>query len=166
MDIPGELQTLVFVLFFIAFAVKAPLPPFHTWLPAVAMGGPAGIAIFLVGLKLGTYGMIKILLPLVPDAVVAWQPFLIWYGILAMLYGGFVALAQNNLRRMLAYASVSHVGMVVAGIFALNAMTGAWRATPPRPFRSVVPRRRNIVPASNIITVEAIVMLTIAMTLP
>ena len=121
MDIPGELQTLVFVLFFIAFAVKAPLPPFHTWLPAVAMGGPAGIAIFLVGLKLGTYGMIKILLPLVPDAVVAWQPFLIWYGILAMLYGGFVALAQNNLRRMLAYASVSHVGMVVAGIFALNA---------------------------------------------
>ena len=120
-DIPMELQTMVFVLLFLGFAVKAPLPPFHTWLPSVAMEGPAGIVIFLVGLKLGTFGMIKVLLPIAPDVAVAWQTVLIWIGILAMLYGGLIALAQKNMRRMLAYASVSHVGMVVAGIFTLNA---------------------------------------------
>ncbi len=120
-DIPMGLQTTVFLLLFIAFAVKAPLPPFHTWLPQVAMEGSAGIAVFLVGLKLGTFAMIKVLLPIAPDVALAWQPVLIWIGILAMLYGGFIALAQTNLRRMLAYASVSHVGMVVAGIFTLNA---------------------------------------------
>lgn len=120
-DIPMELQTMVFVLLFLGFAVKAPLPPFHTWLPSVAMEGPAGIVIFLVGLKLGTFGMIKVLLPIAPDVAIAWQPILIWIGILAMLYGGLIALAQQNMRRMLAYASVSHVGMVVAGIFTLNA---------------------------------------------
>ena len=119
-DIPMELQTLVFVLLFLGFAVKAPLPPFHTWLPSVAMEGPAGMAIFLVGLKLGTFGMIKVLLPLAPDVAVAWQPALMWIGVLAMLYGGLIALAQTNLRRMLAYASVSHVGMVTVGIFSLT----------------------------------------------
>ena len=121
MDIPMPLQTTAFFLLFLAFAVKAPLPPFHTWLPQVAMEGSAGIAIFLVGLKLGTFAMIKVLLPIAPDVVLAWKPVLIWIGILAMLYGGFIALAQTNMRRMLAYASVSHVGMVVAGIFTLSA---------------------------------------------
>ncbi len=120
-EIPASLQAVLFVLLFISFAVKAPLPPFHTWLPSVAMEGPAGMAIFLVGLKMGTFGMIKVLLPLVPDAVVAWQPVLVWYGVGAMLYAGVIALAQTNMRRMLAYASVSHVGLVVAGIFTLNA---------------------------------------------
>ena len=120
-DIPMPLQTTAFLLLFLAFAVKAPLPPFHTWLPQVAMEGPAGIAIFLVGLKLGTFAMIKVLLPIAPDVALAWQPVLIWIGIVAMLYGGFIALAQTNMRRMLAYASVSHVGMVVAGIFTLSA---------------------------------------------
>lgn len=120
-EIPFQMQTLLFVLLLIGFAVKAPLPPFHTWLPSVAMEGPAGIAIFLVGLKMGTFGMIKVLLPLVPDAVLAWQPLLIWYGVVAMLYAGVIALAQTNMRKMLAYASVSHVGLVVAGIFSINA---------------------------------------------
>ena len=119
-EISIGLQTTAFLLLFLGFAVKAPLPPFHTWLPQVAMEGPAGIAIFLVGLKLGTFGMIKVLLPIAPDVALMWQPVLIWIGILAMLYGGFVALAQTNMRRMLAYASVSHVGMVVAGIFTLS----------------------------------------------
>lgn len=120
-DIPMELQSIIFVLLFLAFAVKAPLPPFHTWLPSVVMEGPAAMAVFLVSLKLGTFGMMKVLLPIAPDVVVAWQPILIWIGVLAMLYAGVIALAQKNLRRMLAYASVSHVGMVVAGIFTLNA---------------------------------------------
>ena len=120
-EIPTGVQTMLFALLFIGFAVKAPLPPFHTWLPSVSMEGPAGVAIFLVGLKMGTFGMIKVLLPLVPDAVLAWQPVIIWYGVAAMLYAGVIALAQTNMRRMLAYASVSHVGLVVAGIFTLNA---------------------------------------------
>ncbi|MEM1298660.1 MAG: NADH-quinone oxidoreductase subunit M [Pseudomonadota bacterium] len=119
-SIPWEMQTTVFALLFLGFAVKAPLPPFHTWLPSVAMEGQSGMAIFLVGLKLGTFGMIKVLLPLAPDVAVAWQPVLMWIGVLAMLYGGLVALAQTNLRRLLAYASVSHVGMVVVGIFSLT----------------------------------------------
>ena len=119
--IPMEVQVPIFVLLFVGFAVKAPLPPFHTWLPSVAMDGPAGIAIFLVGLKLGTFGMIKVLLPIAPDVALAWQSVLIWIGVLAMLFGGVIALAQNNMRRLLAYASISHVGMVVAGIFSLNA---------------------------------------------
>ncbi|KMW59928.1 NADH-ubiquinone oxidoreductase chain M [Candidatus Rhodobacter oscarellae] len=120
-EIPFGMQTMIFALLFIGFAVKAPLPPFHTWLPTVAMEGPAGIAIFLVGLKMGTFGMIKVLLPIAPDVALAWQPVLVWIGIAAMLYAGVIALAQTNMRRMLAYASVSHVGLVVAGIFTLNA---------------------------------------------
>ena len=120
-NIPIALQTTVFALLFLSFAVKAPLPPFHTWLPSVAMEGPAGIAVFLVGLKMGTFAMIKVLLPIAPDVAIAWQSQLIWIGVVAMLYGGLIALAQKNMRRMLAYASVSHVGMVVAGIFTLNA---------------------------------------------
>lgn len=120
-NIPEGMQSLLFALLFIGFAVKAPLPPFHTWLPSVAMEGPAGVAIFLVGLKMGTFGMLKVLLPLLPDAALAWQSVIVWYGIAAMLYAGFIALAQTNMRRMLAYASVSHVGLVVAGIFTMTA---------------------------------------------
>ena len=119
--VPAELQTMIFILLLVAFAVKAPLPPFHTWLPNVVTEGPAGMAIFLVGLKLGTYGMLRFLLPLAPEAALDFQPILVWVGVAAALYGGLIALAQTNLRRLLAYASVSHVGMVFAGLFTLNA---------------------------------------------
>ena len=118
-----ETQGLVFVLMMISFAVKGPVPPFHTWLPTVLMEGPVGMSILLVGLKLGTYGMLRFVLPLLPDASIAWQPIMTWIGVFAILYGGLIALAQQNLRRLLAFASVSHVGLVLLGIFSLNAQS-------------------------------------------
>ena len=119
--IAPETQGLIFGLMVLSFAIKAPVPPFHTWMPTVLMEGPVGMAILLVGLKLGTYGMLRLVLPLLPDASIAWQPVMVWVGVAAMLYGGLIALSQFNLRRLLAFASVSHVGLVLMGIFSLNA---------------------------------------------
>jgi NADH-quinone oxidoreductase subunit M len=116
-----ETQATIFLMMMLAFAVKGPVPPFHTWMPTVLMEGPIGMAILLVGLKLGTYGMLRFVLPLVPDAAVAWAPVMTWLGVFAILYGGLIALAQTNLRRLLAFASVSHVGLVLLGLFALEA---------------------------------------------
>lgn len=119
-SIPVETQGLIFVLMITGFAVKAPVPPFHTWMPTVLTEGPVGMAILIVGLKLGTYGMLRFVLPLLPDASLAWAPVMTWLGVFAILYGGLIALSQFNLRRLLAFASVSHVGLVLLGLFALN----------------------------------------------
>ena len=121
--IPPETQGIIFVLMILAFAVKGPVPPFHTWMPTMLMEGPTGMAILLVGLKIGTYGMLRFVLPLLPDASIAWQPIMTWVGVFAILYGGFIALSQVNLRRLLAFASVSHVGFVLLGIFSLKAQS-------------------------------------------
>jgi len=122
LDVPvsPDMQGVIFLLMFISFAVKAPLPPFHTWLPAAIMQSPAGMAMFLVGLKLGTFGMLRFLLPLFPEVAIEWGTVLSWVGVAAMVYGAMVALAQQNLRRLLAFAGVSHVGLVVAGLFSLS----------------------------------------------
>jgi len=119
--VPPETQGVIFVLMVLGFAVKGPVPPFHTWMPTVLMEGPVSMAILLVGLKLGTYGMLRFVLPLLPEASIAWQPVMTWVGVFAILYGGLIALSQLNLRRLLAFASVSHVGLVLLGIFSLNA---------------------------------------------
>lgn len=119
--VPIQTQSLIFGLMMASFAIKAPVPPFHTWLPTVLTEGPVGMAILIVGLKLGTYGMLRFVLPLLPDASIAWAPIMTWLGVFAILYGGLVALSQFNLRRLLAFASVSHVGLVLLGLFALNA---------------------------------------------
>ncbi len=121
--IPAETQYVIFVLMIIGFAVKGPVPPFHTWMPTILMEGPIGMAILLVGLKLGTYGMLRFVLPLLPDASIAWQPVMTWLGVFAILYGGLIALAQVNLRRLLAFASVSHVGLVLLGLFSFKAQS-------------------------------------------
>ncbi len=118
--VPFESQGLIFILMITGFAVKAPVPPFHTWMPTVLMEGPVGMAILIVGLKLGTYGMLRLVLPLLPEASIAWAPIMTWLGVFAVLYGGVIALSQMNLRRLLAFASVSHVGLVLLGLFALN----------------------------------------------
>lgn len=118
--IPAETQTIIFVLMMIGFAVKAPLPPFHTWMPSTLIEGPIGIGIFLVGLKLGTYGMLRFVLPLLPDASRELFSIMVWIGVAATLYGGLIALTQSNIRRLLAFASVAHVGLVVAGLFSLT----------------------------------------------
>jgi len=115
-----EIQTMLFFLMIAAFAVKGPVPPFHTWMPTVLMEGPIGMAIILVGLKLGVYGMLRFVVPIMPEATVEWSSLMTWLAVASVLYGGAIALVQSNLRRLLAFASVSHVGLIVLGLFSLN----------------------------------------------
>jgi NADH-quinone oxidoreductase subunit M len=119
--LPVELQYAVFLLLLVGFAVKAPVFPFHTWLPVVAMEGPAAITALLTGLKLGAYGILRFAVPLAPQAAHQLHWLLAGLGVVGILYGALAALAQTNLRRMLAYSSISHVGLVILGISAFNA---------------------------------------------
>ncbi|MDQ3086469.1 MAG: NADH-quinone oxidoreductase subunit M [Actinomycetota bacterium] len=118
--ISPELQTVVFFLFAFAFAVKGPLVPFHTWMPTALLEGPIGMGMFLVGLKLGVYGFLRFTIPLLPDAVEQWSWLLAVLGALAVVYAGLIALVQRNLRRLLAFAGTSHVGLALLGAFSLN----------------------------------------------
>ena len=117
---PEDVQRIVFFLLLLGFATKIPLVPLHTWLPKAAIDAPGQIAALLLGLKLGVYGLLRFLLPLVPDAVVEYQRLLAMAGAFSLVYGAVIALKQTNLRRLLAYAGLSHVGLVVMGIATLN----------------------------------------------
>ncbi len=115
-------QVLIFWLIFLGLAFKAPVFPFHTWLPDAIQEGPIGMSVVLAGVKLGTYGFLRFSLPLLPEAstnegVVA---IVMVLGLLAIVYGAIVALIQPDLRRLLAFSSISHLGFCVIGIFALN----------------------------------------------
>lgn len=125
--VPAETQTLVFFLLLLGFAIKMPIFPLHTWLPTVAMEGPAGIAAIMVGLKLGLYGLIRFVIPLSPQAAQEYHWLLAGLGVFAIIYGALVALSQTNLRRMLAFSSISHVGLVLLGIssFTIQGFQGA-----------------------------------------
>ena len=118
--LPDSLQALVFLLLLLGFAVKAPLAPFHTWLPTVAMEGPPQMTALLTGLKLGAFGIIRFAMPLAPSAAVQYSWVLGILGAITLVYSALIALQQTNLRRLLAYASVSHVGLVIVGIASLN----------------------------------------------
>lgn len=118
--LPPDLQAVVFFLFLLGFGAKAPLFPFHTWLPPIALEGPAAIAAIMTGLKLGVYGMIRFMLPLAPDAAQEYQWLLLALGTIGILYGAVIALNQTNLRAMLAWSSISHVGLVLLGLAAFN----------------------------------------------
>jgi NADH-quinone oxidoreductase subunit M len=118
--LPGRLQEVAFLLLLFGFAVKAPLFPFHTWLPTVLREGPIGLSALLVGLKLGAFGILRFAVPLAPTAAHDYVWLIAGLGLFGMVYGALVALRQSNLRLMLAFSSVSHVGLVVAGIAALN----------------------------------------------
>ncbi len=113
-------QTTVFFLLLFGFAIKLPLFPFHAWLPVVAQEGPANVVAVLVGLKVGAYGLLRYVIPLAPEATQQFDWLLIGMGMLGVLYGTLAALSQTNLRRMLAYASLSHISMVVLGIVSFN----------------------------------------------
>ncbi len=120
--IPAGRQVLIFWLIFLGLAFKAPIFPFHTWLPDALMEGPIGMAVVLAGLKLGTYGFMRFSLPLLPEAsqskgVVT---VVVTLALIAILYGAIVALIQPDLRRLLAFSSISHLGFCVLGVFALN----------------------------------------------
>lgn len=116
----ANLQVLVFLFLMFGFAVKSPLVPLHTWLPTVSMEGPAHIVALLVGLKLGLYGILRFAMPLAPMAAIEYSWLLSILGAITLIYGALIALQQTNLRRLLAYASVSHVGLIMIGIASLN----------------------------------------------
>ncbi len=122
-------QVLLFVAFTAAFAVKAPVFPFHTWSPDAYASSPAGGAVVLAGVmaKLGTYGIVRFDLGLFPRAVVDAAPVLLTLGVAGILYGGVVAAAQRDLSRLVAYSSLAHMGFIVVGLFALTseALSGA-----------------------------------------
>ena len=120
-------EMVVFLLLLLGFAVKTPVFPLHTWLPVVAMEGPVAVAALMTGLKLGAYGLIRYAIPLAPGAAQDFHWLLAGLGITGVIYGAVAAIAQTNLRRLLAYASVSHVGLVVLGIssFSLQGVQGA-----------------------------------------
>jgi NADH-quinone oxidoreductase subunit M len=122
-------EVILFLAFFIAFAIKVPLFPLHTWLPDAHVEAPTAGSIILAGvlLKMGTYGMIRFCLPLFPEASRRAAPYVAALAIIGIIYGALVALVQPNLKKLVAYSSVSHLGFVVLGIFAFReiSMQGA-----------------------------------------
>ena len=118
----GNAQILLFLAFFIAFAIKVPMFPFHTWLPDAHVEAPTAGSVILAGvlLKMGTYGMMRFCLPLFPDASRHFAPAIAVLAIIGIIYGALVAMVQPNLKRLVAYSSVSHLGFVVLGIFAFH----------------------------------------------
>jgi NADH-quinone oxidoreductase subunit M len=118
--VPEDLQVVVFLFLLAGFAVKAPLIPFHTWMPTVAMEGPTQMTALLVGLKLGVFCVLRFAMPLAPSVAVEYSWALGIIGAITLIYSALIALRQTNLRRLLAYASISHVGLVIIGIASLN----------------------------------------------
>jgi NADH-quinone oxidoreductase subunit M len=120
--VTGTTGRWLFLGFAIAFAVKTPMVPFHTWLPDAHTEAPTAGSIDLAGvlLKLGTYGFLRYGLQLFPEASVTFAPYLIVIGTVGIVYGGIVAAMQKNLKRLVAYSSVSHMGFCIIGLFALN----------------------------------------------
>ena len=117
-----SLQALAFIAFFLAFAVKVPMWPLHTWLPDAHVEAPTAGSIILAGvmLKLGGYGFLRFSLPLLPDAAVSFAPIIIGLALIAIIYGALVAMVQPDMKKLVAYSSVSHMGFVMLGAFVLN----------------------------------------------
>src|SRR6202051_3315813 len=122
LNVPYNLQWWVFLAFFLGFAVKVPMFPFHTWLPDAHTDAPTAGSVILAAvlLKMGTYGFIRFSLPILPDASRQFVPMVVLLSIIGIVYGGPVALAQKDWKRLVAYSSVSHMAMVMLGMFALN----------------------------------------------
>jgi NADH-quinone oxidoreductase subunit M len=119
---PYEMQFWLFWAFFAAFAVKVPMFPVHTWLPDAHTEAPTAGSVILAAIliKMGAYGFLRFSLPLLPEASKAMTPVMLTLSIIAIIYGGIICLAQTDLKRLIAYSSVSHMGFVTLGIFALN----------------------------------------------
>ncbi len=122
LSIPSDLQWWAFLGFFLAFAIKVPMWPFHTWLPDAHVQAPTAGSVILAGvlLKMGTYGFVRLSLPILPEASIQFAPMIAILSIIAILYGGLVALMQKDWKSLVAYSSVSHMGFITLGIFALN----------------------------------------------
>ncbi len=115
-------QFWIFLAFFLGFAIKVPMFPFHTWLPDAHTDAPTAGSVILAGvlLKMGTYGFVRFCLPMFPEASVYFMPYMAGLALVGIVYGALVALAQKDIKRLVAYSSVSHLGFVMLGIFALN----------------------------------------------
>jgi NADH-quinone oxidoreductase subunit M len=114
-------QSLPFVLFLYGLSVRMALFPFHAWLPIVAQHGPlATVCVFLVGLKVGIYALLRFIPPLLPEAAHEWKGFVVGLAVIGIFYGALLALMQINLRRLLAFSAVSQTGILVIGVFCLN----------------------------------------------
>jgi NADH-quinone oxidoreductase subunit M len=112
----------IFLALFLGFAIKLPMLPFHTWLPDAHSEAPTAGSVLLAGvlLKMGGYGLIRFCLPIFPEMAHSFAPVVLWLSVTAILYGGYMALAQTDLKRLVAYSSVSHMGFVTLGIFSFN----------------------------------------------
>jgi NADH-quinone oxidoreductase subunit M len=120
--IDPAVQIWIFLALFAGFAIKVPLFPLHTWLPLAHVEAPTAGSVILAGvlLKIGTYGFVRFCLPMLPDATVALMPYMLWLSVAGIIYGALVALAQSDIKRLIAYSSVSHLGFCMLGVFAVN----------------------------------------------
>ena len=122
LSLPPHVQALLFFAFALAFAIKVPLFPLHTWLPDAHVEAPTGGSIILAGvmLKMGTYGFLRLVLPLFPEASAKYAGLLVALSVIGIVYGALVAWVQPDMKKLVAYSSVSHLGFCVLGIFAMN----------------------------------------------
>jgi NADH-quinone oxidoreductase subunit M len=129
LEIDNRTENFLFLGFFIAFAIKAPLWPFHTWLPDAAKAATPGTSVLLLGVldKVGTYGMIRFCLALFPDASKTFTPLIITLAVISIVYGAFMAIGQKDIKGLIAFTSISHFGFITMGIFAMTSqgMSGA-----------------------------------------
>jgi len=121
-DAPLSTQIWLFLGFFLAFAIKAPLVPFHTWLPDAAGEAPIGVAVLIVGVldKVGTFGFLRYCLPMFPDASKTLAPLVLVLAVIGVLYGSILAAGQQDMKRFVAYVSIAHFGFIALGIFAFT----------------------------------------------
>jgi NADH-quinone oxidoreductase subunit M len=121
-DYSMTFQICVFLAFAIAFAIKVPMFPFHTWLPAAHTEAPTAGSVFLASvlLKMGTYGFLRFCLPIAPKASIYFAPIMITLSVIGIVYGGFVCLSQTDMKKLIAYSSVAHMGFVTLGIFSFT----------------------------------------------
>lgn len=129
LEIDNQTENFLFLGFFIAFAIKAPLWPFHTWLPDAAKAATPGTSVLLLGVldKVGTYGMIRFCIQLFPDASKTFTPVIITLAVISIIYGAFMAIGQKDIKGLIAFTSISHFGFITMGIFAMTTqgMSGA-----------------------------------------
>jgi NADH-quinone oxidoreductase subunit M len=125
LEMSSTTQNFLFLGFFIAFAIKAPLWPFHTWLPDAASSATPGTSVLLLGVldKVGTFGMIRYCLTLFPEASKTFTPVIIVLAVISIIYGAILAIGQKDLKRLIAFTSISHFGFITMGIFAMTSQS-------------------------------------------
>jgi proton-translocating NADH-quinone oxidoreductase chain M len=121
-SLDSDIEKFIWIAFFIAFAVKVPMLPFHIWLPEAHVEAPTIGSVILASilLKLGIYGMLKFLLPILPNATIYFSPLIFTISTIGVIYTSITAIRQTDIKRIIAYSSVAHMGIVVIGIFSLN----------------------------------------------